>query len=227
MYSILVTGKIQLPNKNSVIIEIPYVHYHMDAYTISYGSYYTYAQPAYNSGNIGNLYFAYEFTGDDEHLSTTVGISLPTASDKEAAPVVGGLYDYDQFALYDPYHIALRPQINYSMESNDLFAKISGSPTITCLTKENTGMSTIDLVLCLSLYGGLKVGDFSAAIGWAGNFVATESGQFSDRFFDQTGIIVGYQLAHFHPELFYRVPVSDNLSFVLKSVIGLSARYEF
>jgi hypothetical protein len=227
MYSFLATGNFQLRNDNRIIIEIPYVHYHRGAYEVVFGSYFTYSQPEYNSGNIGNLYFAYEIIGNDGHFSTTVGIYLPTASDKEAAPVVGSLFDYDQFALYVPNLLTLHPQFNYHSESNNLFLNIKGSPTITFLTKSTPGMHTVDLFVALSFHGGFNIGDFSAAIGWAGNFVATESGNISDRFIDQAGVMIGYKFAHFQPELFYRLPISKNLSDALNSVFGVSARYEF
>ncbi len=231
MYSIVATGNFQLHNGNRLIVEIPYVHYHMDGsqVTMNYSEgTYTYTVPATNSGNIGNIYVAYDIAGKkDEHFSTTLGIYLPTASDKEEAPVIGTAYDYDQFALYVPNLLTLHPQFNYHSESENGFVKIQGSPTFTFLTKSEPGEHTLDMFLALSLQAGFFIGDFTLGAGWAENFVATESGSFSDRFIDQAGVMAGYKIGKFNPEIFFRFPLSKNISDEINSVLGVNVAFEF
>ncbi|MBN1396803.1 MAG: hypothetical protein JXA06_02115 [Bacteroidetes bacterium] len=255
MYSILASGKFQLRNNNYLIITIPYVHYHMDANRITLPisvGFIQYGQPEFGNGNIGNLYFAYNINNDNnKNFSTTIGIYLPTASDKvevlpaagadyarfltsiiplythQVVPATGSFYDHDRFALYTPNLVTLRPQFNFYSESSDLFVTITGSPILTYSTKKVSGLNTVDIFLAFSLHGGIKVGDLSAAAGWTGSFLSTGSGQISDRIVDQAGVMVGYKIANIHPELLFRFPLSNNISNVLNYVIGLSARYEF
>jgi hypothetical protein len=227
VYSVIATGNFQLHNGNRIIMEVPYVHYHMDGGSVAIGSLSTFSIPEYNTGNIGNIYLAYEIIRD-EHFSTTLGIYLPTASDDEAAPEAGTVSDYDQFALYIPNLLSFRPQFNYHSESENLFVNIKTSPMLTYYTKSTSGMHTVDVFFALSLQTGFFIGDFTAGIGWSGNYAATiEAGSFSDRFIDQAGAMAGYKIGPLKPEIFLRFPLSENISDELKSVLGVSVSYEF
>jgi hypothetical protein len=230
MYSIIATATIQLQSGNKFIFEIPYIHYHRDKidYVLSFMGYtYVYTVFEYTTGNIGNIYLGYEIVKKDSHFSTTLGVYLPTGSNKGGATNAGALYDYDQFGLYSADYLTLQPRFNFNLESDNYFMDIKGSPTFLISTKSKSSTNRTDIFLMLSLRAGFLAGNFIACTEWAENFLVTESGDFSDRFIHQAGFVAGYKFGPFQPEIFYRFPLSTNISNFLNSVVGISAGYSF
>jgi hypothetical protein len=221
------SGRIQLPSGDILKIELPYAMATRDDYTISnFG--FNYTIPGFSSKSVGNLYTGIEFRSEESTSSLDLGLRLPMTSDKEIAPLMAISTDVDRYEAFVPNLLAMNALYNYTTKSTDVFGfHFRFGPTLWVNTKSNSGGDKTEVLLAYSLQGGIHTETFDCMAGYSGRMILTGDGDLSKRTFHQLGILASARISSFHPGLYYRVPLDENLKEMISGVFGVSLGFEF
>ncbi len=217
------SGRFELKNGNIFKIELPFATAYQEGYHYSFSDLITYTIPEMRSKTIGNLYAGIELCKEGKNTSIDLGIRLPLTSEKEPAWATAIVTDVDRYEAFMPNLIALSAIVNYATRPPEGFAaRLHFGPTFWINTKSEQGSDKVELLFAYSVQGGYRSEKFDLMAGYSGRFIATESGNLSNRMLHQLGIYTLVRFGNFHPGLYYRIPLDDNLKIILNGVFGLS-----
>jgi hypothetical protein len=224
----ILSGAFNISSDDFLKFELPYVFFSRKAQTYFsdfLGVTYIYTIPEIKSNGVGNLYLGYEFKSNRRNSTIEFGVRFPLASEKKLAPLVGAIGDFDRMELYMPNVFSISALTRYRSPREKIFFNVIGGPTIMVRTKKEPYQDKTEILLSLSLRGGIIIQPLKIGVGYSGRFIVTEDGDLSDRIIHQIGVLVNISIGPSELGFYYRVPIDKNLKEIIKNVIGVNFAY--
>lgn len=170
---------------------------------------------------LGNIYLGLEAQIKESQWSIEVGLRAPTApEDNILSAVVGVLTAYDRFEAYVPNILTMGALANVRQpEGSRTLFRFRAGPSLIIPTGDE---GETDLLLSYSGQVGFQGKVVSLLGGISGKlFITQENLDFNERAFHHLTIAANFDAGAVQPGLLLRLPMSDVISQVLDTVIGL------
>jgi hypothetical protein len=231
-YALFASLRLPISPSVSLAVELPISHtiykeydYNWDAY------YYTDFIRIHEESEtaIGNPYIGFEIPNGKD-VFWEMGLRLPMASkEKYYAEAVGIFSDLDRAEAFGSKVLPFHLSFNYCHRQASGFAiRLRGGPDLWINTDSEPGSDKTELYLHYSAQLGYENAQFCFLAGITGKWWVTgEDMDFGERTFHQLGFEAGLKFGRIHPGIHLRLPLDEDLSDILDSVIGLNCSYQF
>ena len=231
-YALFASLRLPISPSINLAIELPISHVVYQDYDFNWDVYndlYFFRMREKSETAIGNPYIGFE-TSTGKKAFLEMGLHIPLASDKKFRALAAGLFsDLDRLEAFGSEVLPLHLSLNYDhREASGFSIRLRGGPDLWINTDSEQGSDETELYMHYSAQLGYENVQFCFLAGITGKWWVTgEDMDFGERTFHQLGFEAGLKFGRIHPGIHLRLPLDDDLSEVLDSVIGLNCSVQF
>ena len=225
--ALFLSGRFSLGGNLIFVGEVPLAHANLDDIKIvdpSTGE--TIFELDFESETIiGNPYVGLQFHKPGSNIFTEIGGRIPvTPDDKFSASSIGASADFDRLEAFASDLLAITGKINYhNKNASNLVIRLRGGPTVWIPTDEGD----TELLLDYSAQVGYEGQQVSVIGGLTGRLIVTEEDlDFGERTFHHLGASASLNLGTVSLGIHFRIPIDEDLSDSIDSVLGLNLVFQ-
>ncbi|MBN1782917.1 hypothetical protein JW948_17420 [bacterium] len=177
---------------------------------------------------IGNLFFGLQHRGSTG-IYTTAGLYIPTIDDDEwLASWLALMTDYFDLYQFAPDIMTLYLNFAKTAASDKQFdLNFEAGPIVWIPTKDQND-NDVEFLLHYGIAAVVHGSPVDLSVEFVGNMIISEDiDDFSDRFMNVVTFGVSLSRGQVRPGLFYQIPMEEDISEIVKSVLGIRIMAEF